>query len=133
MLNNSNYTWYKKLNKPFFTPSPIVFGIVWSILYPLIFISFGYVFYLFLKNSISFLVLLPFIVNLFSNLIFVPIQFNIKNNKLASLDILTVDLSLIWAIISIYNHSNIVALVQIPYLVWVLFATILQLSITYLN
>ncbi len=133
MFKNTTYAWYKKLKKPSFAPPSITFGIVWSVLYPIIFISFGFVFYLFFNGTIPFITLLPFIINLFSNLIFIHIQFKIKNNLLAAIDTLIIDISLIWGMILIFPYSSILAYVQIPYLLWVLFATVLQLSITYLN
>jgi tryptophan-rich sensory protein len=52
---------------------------------------------------------------------------------LASLDILLVLVTLIWAIISIWPHIRWISYIQIPYLLWVGFATILQLTITFLN
>jgi len=86
-----------------------------------------------LKKEISFAVVLPFILNLFFNFIFTYIQFGLKNNLLAALDILLVLGTLVWAIIVIYPHVKWVAYIQIPYLLWVAFATSLQLTITYLN
>ncbi|MCF7830662.1 tryptophan-rich sensory protein [Candidatus Gracilibacteria bacterium] len=125
--------WYQSLEKPFFAPPAEVFGIVWSILYPIIFISFGYVFYLILKDRIPSKVSIPFIVNLVANFSFSPIQFGLQNNILAMIDILIVFGSLIWAMKVIWKYSRGVAIAQIPYLLWVGFAMILQISITWLN
>ncbi|MFH1289319.1 MAG: tryptophan-rich sensory protein [Patescibacteria group bacterium] len=41
--------------------------------------------------------------------------------------------TLIWAMITIYPHQKWITYIQIPYLLWVSFATVLQLTITYLN
>jgi len=79
------------------------------------------------------MVALPFILNLFFNLIFTFIQFGLKNNYLAALDIVFVLGTLIWAMIVIYPYVKWVTYIQIPYLLWVVFATVLQLTITYLN
>ncbi len=125
--------WYQSLNKPFFSPPSWLFGVAWSILYPIIFVSFGYVFYKTFKKEIPFIVVIPFIINLISNLLFSPIQFGTRNFLLASIDITIVVVTLVWAIIAIYPYSKVVTFAQIPYLLWVLFATILQYSITYLN
>jgi tryptophan-rich sensory protein len=129
----NTFEWYQRLQKPWFAPASNVFGIAWGILYPIIFASFGYVFYLYTQRKIPFYVLLPFILNLFFNLIFSPIQFGLQNNFLAALDITLVVITLIWGMYSIYSYSKVIALVQIPYLLWGIFATILQFSITYLN
>lgn len=102
-------------------------------LYILIAISFGKVFILLSQKQITFMVALPFILNLFFNFIFTWIQFGLKNNFLASIDILLVLITLIWAIIAIYPHVKWISYIQIPYLLWVTFATVLQLTVTYLN
>ena len=129
----NNYNWYSQLIKPTWSPPASVFGPVWSFLYVLIAVSFGKVFWMYFKKQIPFLVALPFILNLIFNFSFTPIQFGLKNNLLAAIDILLVLGTLVWAIIAIYPHSKWVAYIQIPYLLWVSFATILQLTITYLN
>jgi len=85
------------------------------------------------QKQISLLVALPFILNLIFNFAFTPLQFGLKNNLLAAIDILLVLTTLIWAIVAIYPHARWIAYIQIPYLLWVSFATILQLTITYLN
>jgi len=129
----SAYNWYQQLIKPSWSPPSWLFGPVWTFLYVLIAISFAKVGWMFFKGTIPFLVLLPFILNLIFNFAFTPIQFGLKNNYLAAVDILLVLATLIWAIIVIYPHSPWVAYIQIPYLLWVSFATILQLTITFLN
>jgi len=88
---------------------------------------------MFIKKQIPFLTLLPFILNIIFNLSFTPLQFGLKNNILAAIDILFVLFTLIWAIIAIHPYARWIAYIQIPYLLWVSFATVLQLSITYLN
>lgn len=132
-MNNQTITWYASLKKPFFAPPSWLFGVAWSILYPIIFVSFGYVFYLAGTKKIPFIVALPFLINIIANLMFSPIQFGLQNNYLAALDITVVVISLIWAIIAIYPHSKIIAFAQVPYLLWGLFATVLQYSITFIN
>jgi len=130
-MNTEN--WYTQLIKPLWSPPSWLFGPVWTFLYILIAISFGKVFWMFVKKQIPFLVLLPFILNLIFNFSFTPLQFGLKNNTLAAIDILLVLSTLLWAIFAIYPHARWIAYIQIPYLAWVSFATILQLTITYLN
>lgn len=130
---NSSAAWYAQLAKPFFAPPASVFGPVWAVLYVVIAISFGYVLLQYLKRRLPGAVLLPFVLNLMANLAYTPIQFGLKNNALASLDILLVLGSLIWALVVIWHRVRWVSLVNIPYLLWVAFATVLQLSITWLN
>ncbi len=102
-------------------------------LYVIIAVSFGYVLYMAVKKRLPWAVFLPFGLNLMFNLAFSPIQFGLKNNLLAAVDILLVLGTLLWAMRSIWSRVPWVAYVNIPYLLWVSFATILQLSITWLN
>lgn len=127
------YEWYQQLIKPAWAPPAWLFGPVWSVLYALIAFSFGYTVYLFFKRKISFLVLLPFILNLLFNFAFTPLQFGLQNNFLAALDIIGVLATLIWALWAIWPQARWVAYVNIPYLLWVCFAAALQLTVTFLN
>lgn len=127
------YEWYQELIKPNWAPPAWLFGPVWTILYILIAISFSYVAYLYVKKKISFLVLLPFLLNIIFNLAFTWIQFGLQNNLLAAIDVILVLTTLIWALGTIYHHKKWVAFVNIPYLLWVSFATVLQLTITIVN
>lgn len=129
----STYSWYQTLIKPSWSPPSWLFGPVWTFLYILIVISFGRVFVLFVQKRIPFIVLLPFILNLIFNLSFTYFQFGLKNNYLAAVDILLVLGTLIWAMICIFPFAKWITYIQIPYLLWVSFAAILQLTITYLN
>lgn len=127
------YSWYATLLKPSWAPPSWLFGPVWSVLYTIIFITFGYVFYKVYQGEIPIVVALPFVLNLIFNAAFTPLQFGLQNNLLASLDILLVLGTLIWALIVIYPYAAFVTYANIPYALWVLFATGLQLTITYLN
>ena len=128
-----NYGFYQELIKPFWSPPAWLFGPVWILLYAVILISFGTVFYMVAKKKLSVMTSLPFALNLLANIIFTNIQFGLQNNLLAAIDILLVEATIIWMIIEIWPRIRWIAYAQIPYLVWVTFATILQLSITYLN
>ncbi|HMQ09675.1 MAG TPA: tryptophan-rich sensory protein [Oligoflexia bacterium] len=126
-------SWYQSLLKPDWAPPAWVFGPVWTFLYVLIIISFSYVGFLAFKKKIGFIILLPFLLNIIFNLLFTPLQFSLHNNVLALLDVILVFLTLIWAMIVIYPFAQWVTWIQIPYLLWVSFAMLLQASITYLN
>jgi tryptophan-rich sensory protein len=129
----NTYTWYQTLLKPTWAPPSWLFGPVWSVLYVIIALTFGYVGYLYYKGEIPFIVLLPFILNLVFNFAFTPLQFGLQNNLLAAIDITLVLGTLIWALYAIYTYVPWVTYLNIPYLLWVCFATVLQFSITYLN
>jgi translocator protein len=128
-----NYNLYSQFLKPSWAPPGWLFGPVWSVLYILITISFGKVFLLTWQKAIPLMIALPFILNLFFNFIFTPIQFGLHNNYLAAVDIVLVLGTLIWAMIVIYPYAKWITYIQIPYLLWVAFATVLQFTVTYLN
>lgn len=133
MDNWQTFESYTSLVKPEWAPPASVFGPVWSVLYLIIAVSFVYVFYLYFKRRISFLTVLPFLLNLIFNLSFTTIQFGLKNLPLASVDIILTLISLVWALTIIWPKAKWVAVVNFPYLLWLLFASSLQLTITYLN
>lgn len=125
--------WYDNLTKPSWTPEPSTIGLIWNILYPIIFVSFGIVFYKVFKKEITFNVAIPFIFNLIFNVAFTPILFGLKNLPLASIDILLVLITILWSMKMIYPHAKYISFLQIPYLIWVSIATMLQLSILVIN
>lgn len=130
------YNWYSTLLKPTWAPPSWLFGPVWTVLYAIIAISFGTVFYRAFTGKLGWMIALPFALNLLFNLLFTPLQFGLKNNLLASIDILLVVGTLIWALYVIWHSSpdlHWVVYANIPYLLWGIFATCLQLTITYLN
>lgn len=125
--------WYRTLIKPSWAPPSWLFGPVWSVLYLIIIVSYGTVFYKVFSRQWPAALLWPFALNLFFNLIFTSLQFGLKSNILAAIDIILVLATIIWAMIAVYPHARWIAFVNIPYLCWVSFATVLQLTITFLN
>lgn len=132
-MKTNAYNWYSTLIRPTWAPPSWLFGPVWTFLYVLIALSFGKVFLMVWQKQLPSYVALPFVLNIIFNLVFTPIQFGLKNNLFAAVDILLILTTLIWAMIAIYPHVRFLAYIQIPYLLWVSFATVLQLTITYLN
>ncbi len=120
-------TWYVFLNKPVFSPPNWLFGPVWAILYTFIGISM----YLIWSNKKGSLRL--FFFHLFLNTIWSPIFFGIKNLGLAFFVILLMDFTLILIIKNFYKINKTAALILIPYLLWINFASILNFSIWKLN
>jgi len=78
-------------------------------------------------------VALVFAINLAANLVFTPIQFGLRNLPLASIDILIIWGTIIWMVMSVWTFHRWIAFAQIPYFAWVSVASVLQLSITWMN
>ena len=127
------YSLYQEFAKPFWAPPAWLFGPVWLVLYAIILISFGTVFYKVYKKKLPVAVSIPFALNIVFNIAFTNIQFGLRNNILAAIDILLVLGTIVWMMVAIWPKVRWIAYAQIPYLIWVSFATVLQLTITYLN
>lgn len=125
--------WYQGLAKPAWTPAPQTIGLIWQILYPIIVVTFGFVFVQALRRKLPPAVAVPFAINLVANLAFTPIQFGLRNLPLAAADIVVVWATIVWMMVVVWPHYRWVAVLQVPYLVWVSIATVLQLSITAWN
>lgn len=124
---------YADLIKPEWAPPSWLFGPVWTMLYIIITVTFGYVVFKWWRGEIDFRIVLPFLLNLIFNFVFTPLQFKLMSMPLATLDILLVLCTLIWAMKRVWGKYRWIALANIPYLMWVSFATVLQITIAYLN
>ena len=124
--------WYMGINKPFFNPPNYLFGPVWTMLYILMGISF----YRILQSQDSDIktkAVMIFCVQMFLNFCWSFLFF-----KFQLLGISFVEIILMWISIAtmIYTFSKIdktAAYLQIPYLLWVSFASVLNGAIWYLN
>ena len=125
--------WYNALAKPTWTPSPATIRLMWAILYPVIIVSFGFVFVQAIRRKLPWAVALPFAINLVANFLFMPIFSGLRNIPLAAADILIVWGTIIWCGGAVWPHYRWVGVAQVPYFVWVSIATVLQLSITAMN
>ncbi len=127
------FTWYSTLMKPVWAPPAYLFGPVWTFLYLVIFTTFTYVIVKVARGQFPRALLWPLTINLLSNAAFTPLQFGLQSNLLAAIDIVIVLGSLTWLMAAVYPYARFVVYANIPYLLWVSFATVLQFTITYLN
>ena len=126
----SNYIDYDSLIKPFLAPPSIVFPIMWTILYILMGISYGILKSKNLLNSeIKWIYYLQLFVNAMWSIIFIIWKWWF----FAFLWIILLDVLVIILVIKFYQKNKISGLLQIPYLLWTLFASYLNLSIYLLN
>lgn len=125
--------WYNALAKPSWTPSPGTISLIWTILYPIILISFGFIFVRVAQGKAPRSAALPFAINLVANLLFMPIFAGLRNVPLATVDIVIVWTTLVWCVVAVWPVYKWVAVAQAPYFAWVSIATVLQLSIAALN
>ncbi len=133
MTPTGTQEWYALLEKPWFAPPAWIFGPVWSVLYILIIISFGFVFLNVIRKRWPAKVAIPFAINFVANVLYTPLQFGLRNNVLALLDILIILATIVWMVRAVWPRARWIAWMQLPYALWVTFACILQISITILN
>ena len=125
--------WYQSLHKPAWAPDQAVFGQVWTPLYIIIALVNVFVLRAVVSGKLAVSQALPFWINLGANIAFSPIQFGLRNNWLALIDIMIVLVTIIWAMIAIWSYNRLLSIAFIPYLVWVIIATTLQFSIVIMN
>ena len=121
---------YNTLIQPVLAPPSILFPIVWTVLYVLMGISYGILESKSLVDSeINFIYYLQLFVNALWSIIF----FTFKWRLFAFIWLLVLILLVVTMIIKFYNKDKVAGLLQIPYLLWCLFAAYLNLSIYLLN
>lgn len=121
---------YNSLQKPFLAPPSIVFPIVWTILYILMGISYGL---LKSKSLTDKKIDLIYYIQLAVNAAWSIIFFLLKWRLFAFIWILLLDILVILMIIKFYKKDKTAGLLQIPYILWTLFASYLNLVIYILN
>lgn len=119
-------TWYVTLNKPFFSPPNWIFAPVWTTLYILMGIS---LYLVWTKRKVPTIFWIQLILNALWSILF----FGMKNPLLALIDIIALWISIFLTIKSFYKTNKLAGNLLIPYLIWVSFASILNLSILLLN
>lgn len=121
---------YSSLVKTFLAPPNILFPIVWTILYILMGISYGILKSKSLVNpEIKFVYYLQLFVNAMWSIIFFTFEWRL----FAFIWLIILVLLVIIMIIKFYKQNKIAGILQIPYLLWTLFAAYLNLSIYLLN
>ena len=127
-----NSLWYKTLNNPPLTPPSLVFPIVWTILY----LSMLVALFFYIKEKTnkdkSWRIVL-FFSQILINLSWSPIFFYMQNIGLALVVVILLDIIVLWNIIEFFKVSKISGFILIPYFLWILFATYLNIGFFVLN
>lgn len=130
--SSSINNWYLTLNKPSFNPPNYLFGPVWTFLYLLMGVSL----FLIIEAPGSIdkqKALIIFTIQIFLNFCWSFLFFKFHWPGIALVEIILIWSSILSMIITFRKLNKIAAYIQIPYLLWVSFATILNASIWYLN
>ena len=134
LLTMNNMDIYESINKPPFAPPSIVFPIVWGILYVVMAIGAATVYITCREEGYPLSPSMPLYflqlgVNFFWSIIF----FNLQNFLFAFLWLVLLFLLVAAMILSFYKVNKTAALIQIPYLIWITFAGILNYAVFVLN
>ncbi len=126
-------TWYSTINKPSFNPPSWVFGPTWTLLYALMGISLFLVWTHSNRDTQRRKALSIFFIQLFLNAIWSPIFFGLHAPLAAFIVIMLLWLSIVFTIVIFWKISRTAAMLLVPYLAWVSFASLLNFSIWQLN
>jgi tryptophan-rich sensory protein len=128
---SSVQSWYLTLNKPSWNPPSWLFGPVWTTLYVLM----GIACYLIWKSEHprKKQVLTLYFLQLFLNFLWSPAFFGVQNPMLGMLVIVPLWAAILACILLFRKINGWAALLMIPYLLWLSFATVLNATIWYLN
>ena len=123
--------WYPYLNQSSVSPPNIVFPIVWSIIYLLNGISLGFVW-----DSSSYMrksAVMLFIVQLGLNFLWSILFFYLQSPLLGFIDIFLLDIALLLYLKRCYDIHKLAFWLNMPYMVWLIFATYLNLYVMVYN
>lgn len=125
--------WYNRLKKPPWAPKPETIGLTWTILIPVIFIVYLNVASSVFRGDMDAVIFLLLNINIISNILFIPFQFNVKNLTLAAFDISITWITSVLLIAYIWPYSDLLAFILVPYFLWVTAIAYLQLYIKFAN
>ncbi|MCC8019681.1 MAG: tryptophan-rich sensory protein [Rikenellaceae bacterium] len=125
------HEWYPYLNKPAFTPPDWLFPVAWSIIYLLSGISAGLIWNSThgLRNSLLTLWGVQQLLNFIWSILF----FTMRNPTLGFVNIVALDILVLWYIVRTWPVCRAASVMFWPYLVWIAFATYLNGYIMVMN
>ena len=122
--------WYYLLNKPSFSPPNWVFGPAWTVLFALMATS---AYLVWRKQKKIGTPLKIYGIQLFLNFLWSYLFFGIRRPDLALLEIFFLWFFIFLTIKKFYKVDKLAGYLLLPYILWVSFATLLNLSIVSLN
>ncbi len=129
---DANSAWFQSLDKPAIFPPPIWFGIVWSVLYIMLGFALALVCAAWGARGRAAAIVM-FLVQLGVNLAWTPVFFG-QHQITGGLILITVlDVLAIVTIAMVWRVRKLAAVLMLPYLAWILFATVLNYEFLRLN
>lgn len=131
LFSMNGFKEFETIPKPAFTPPGILFPIVWTILYILMGVSSYLVYVASCKNKYK--ALRIYAVQLFFNFLWSILFFSFKLYWFSFVWLIVLWVLIIVMIYRFYNCKKSAGILQIPYLLWVTFAGILNAAVAILN
>lgn len=128
----ANNPWFEALAKPAIFPPPFLFGIVWSILYVMMGLAFAMVCAAWGARWRPYAVV-AFLIQLALNLAWSPTFFAVHDIALAQGILVALDVAVIVTIWLFWKVRRAAAWLLVPYLAWILFASVLNWQFLQLN
>jgi len=126
-------TWYASLEKPSFTPPNWLFAPVWTILFLLMGVSVFLVWRDRSGSQRSRVALAIFAIQLVLNMVWSIAFFGFRSPLAGLIVILVLWIAILSTILNFLKVSEIAGILLIPYILWVTFAAVLNVSIFALN
>jgi translocator protein len=126
-------TWYAGLNKPSFTPPNWLFAPAWITLYAMMAVAAFLIWRKGLNNAAIKTALVYFVVQLILNAAWSWIFFGLKLPLAAFLEILALWIMILITTLKFRAIAPTAAIVMIPYLIWVSYASVLNYSLWRMN
>ncbi len=124
--------WYERLKQPSWQPPNRLFAPVWTVLYLMIAVA-GWLIWRRAGFAGAGLPLAVYALQLILNAAWSPLFFGLHRPDLGLVDIVLVWMSIIATIVLFYPIHVVAALLLVPYLAWVSFATALNFAVWRLN
>ena len=128
-INNIPGEWYQSLVKPSFNPPNCIFAPVWSILYIIIGLVGARTF----LNHRRTAAMRFWVAQMIFNFAWSPLFFGFREIAMALIVIIALLISIVGFIVVSRKQDDLSALLFVPYLAWVAFATLLNTSIFLMN
>lgn len=132
LLSGNPGSYYYSLDLPPFAPPSWIFGPMWTVLYILMDMALYFLTQMD-ERKLKRKLLTLFVIQFICNFLWSALFFNLQSNFIAAVDITILVIVLTILLYHLWLHFRLVMWLLVPYYLWVLFATLLNYSIYFLN
>ena len=125
--------WYAGLVKPSWTPPPVVFPIAWTLLYALMAVSFWRLWNSQTRIREGTQAMTLFLIQLALNALWSPVFFGFHGTRTALVVIMALLVAIAATIRAAFRVDRLAAWLLVPYLLWVAYATTINIGVVAMN